>query len=201
VAATDIEAWAEFPHHRRWFNKLELSLDLGYHCGPCGTSPERDGWFVVRPIYNLEGMGVGARKQFLRAEDNRSVEPGYFWCEWFEGAQHSVTYRWDGGWQPVSAWQGHLADGSLSRFVRWTRANWQRPLPKQFDVLADCGVINVEFVGDQIIEVHLRSSPDPDWGNEIIPIWADDPADVDLIAAFDDAGGFLEVPRVGFVIR
>ena len=200
MATTDIEAWAAYPQHRRWFDKLDLSMRLGHRCGPCGVAPDVDGWCVVRPIYNLEGMGVGSRKEFVRAGDNRRVEPGYFWCEWFDGPQHSVTYDWAGGWVPVSSWRGHLAEGSLSRFLRWTRDDWAGVLPDWFDVLSDCGSVNVEFVGGRVIEVHLRRSPDPDWGDELVPVWADDPVD-DFVPGFDDAGGFLGVPRVGFVVR
>lgn len=197
----DVDAWVAYPHHRRWFNKLDLSLRLGYHCGPSGTSPERDGWYVVRPIYNLDGMGVGARKVFLAAGDARSVEPGHFWCEHFSGPQLSVTFRWSKGWQAISCWQGELADGSLSRFLRWRRVGWHGSLPAILDELADCSTINVELIDGRIIEVHLRASPDPDWGEEIVPVWADEEPPSEMTPAFDDAGGHLKVPRLGFVVR
>lgn len=203
AAASDIEAWDKYPYHRRWFDKLNLSLRLGYRCGPGGVAPRDSGWYVVRPIYNLEGMGVGARKQFITAGDSRCVEPGYFWCEWFDGPQHSVTYRWDRGWVPVSSWEGVLdGDGNdLSRFSCWRRSTWTAMLTYEFDELADCEAINVEFVAGRIIEVHLRPSPDPDQGVEIVPVWADqEDLGVD-VASFDDAGGFLKVPRVGFRVR
>lgn len=196
----DVDAWDAYPQHRSWFNKLDLALRLGHHCGPAGTSPGRDGWYVVRPIYNLYGMGAGARKVQLDADDWCSLEPGYFWCEAFDGPQHSVTYRWQDGWVPTSSWQGHLADGSLSRFVLWHRSDWAAPLPELFDVLADCGTINVEFVGDHIIEVHLRASPDPDVGELLIPVWADQDDVEPTVTAFDDAGGHLDVPRLGFIV-
>lgn len=201
MAASDIEAWDEYPQHRRWFNKLDLSLRLGYRCGPGGVAPRDSGWYVVRPIYNLEGMGVGARKEFISAGDSRLVPPGYFWCEWFDGPQHSVTYLWDGGWIPQSTWEGVRREDDLSRFSCWRRSDWTARLPDEFDELAACGSINVEFVAGRIIEVHLRPSPDPDQGEEIVPVWADqEDLSVD-VPSFDDAGGFLIVPRVGFRVR
>jgi hypothetical protein len=33
--------------------------------------------------------------------------------------------------------------------------------------------INCEFIGGNLIEVHLRSNPDFEWGNkEFIPVWS-----------------------------
>lgn len=202
MATSDIEAWDLYPHHRRWFNKLDLSLRFGYRCGPGAVAPRDSGWYVVRPIYNLEGMGVGARKQFIEAGDDRCVEPGFFWCEWFDGPQHSVTFEWtDSGWVPVSAWEGVRPEDNLSRFTCWRRSIWRSGLPDEFDELADCDLINVEFVDGRVIEVHLRSSPDPDVGEEIVPVWADEEDVTVDVVSFDDAGGFLKVPRLGFRVR
>lgn len=195
----DDDAWIAYPHHRGWFNKLELSLHLGYTCGPCGVAPDCDGEYVVRPIYNLEGMGIGAFKAFIEAGDASRVPPGSFWCEWFEGDHHSVDYQWRDGWHPVSTWQGFNDPDDLSRFSRWVRSEWSTPLPSIFDVLADCGTINVEFVGGQIIEVHLRPSPDPIASRVLIPVWADTESPSEMIPSFDDGCGFLPVPRLGFI--
>lgn len=197
---TDAEAWDVYPHHRRWFDKLDLSLRLGYNCGPCGTAPRLSGSYVVRPIYNLEGMGVGARKQWIDAGDDRSVEPGYFWCEWFTGQQHSVTYTWDAAWMQQSSWEGINSDADLSRFSSWRISEFNAVLPEWVDELADCGTINVEFVAGNIIEVHLRPSPDPDDAVEIEPVWQDDANKSVDIESFDDAGGFLRSARLGFRI-
>lgn len=204
MAYSDQEAWFEYPHYRHWFNKLELSLRLGYDCGPCGTAPSVTGPYVVRPIYNLEGMGVGAIKMIINAGDARQVPPGFFWCEWFTGLQHSITYEWDVRWDewvPTSSWLGVNDPNNLSRFQKWVRSDWTAPLPYMFNELDDCDTINVEFIGDKIIEVHLRPSPDPDWTTEIIPVWADQEVPEDMVEAYDDAGGFLQVPRLGFIIR
>lgn len=202
--ADDCDAWVKYPQHRRWFNKLDLSMRLGYECGPCGLPPMSSMVAVVRPIYNLSGMGVGARKQVIEAGDFSAVEPGYFWNEWFDGPQTSVAFRWTGSeWEPLSAWVGERGNDELFRFSRWVRSShhgWV--LPSFFDELSDVGEINVEFIGDKPIEVHLRESPDPDLGSEIIPIWDGDdiPDGSRYIEAADDADGFLPIKRLGFII-
>jgi hypothetical protein len=198
----DTLAWNTFPQHRQWFNKLWFSLQQNYNCGPTGVAPTNSGYFVVRPIYNLSGMGVGARKQYIPAGDLTKVEPGYFWCEWFDGPQHSVTYEWKGTWEVTSSWNGVNDSSDLTRFLRWTKSTYAPDLPPLFNELQDVGLINIEFIGDNPIEVHLRPSPDPNWYAEYIPVWADEQIPVDdptWVASFDDANGFLPIPRIGFI--
>lgn len=201
VPTTDAESWLAYPQFRRWFNKLDLAERLGHLCGPCGVAPEASGSYVVRPIYNLSGMGAGARKVFIPAQDTRSVPPGYFWCEWFDGEQISVTYTWKDGWSVTDSWLGERSIEHLSQFRSWTRTFFDPPLPAFFDELAPVGCINVEFVGDSIIEVHLRPSPDPRSGTTIIPVWEGEGVPEDMIPAYDDADGFVHPARLGFVIR
>lgn len=201
MLTSDEEAWRTYAHHRRWFNKLDFALRMGYACGPCGTGPHLSGWYVVRPIYNLHGMGAGARLQHIIAGDTRRVESGYFWCQLFFGDQLSITYEWDGEWVPMSTWKAERSPNNLVRFTRWKRTDIVLPAPAICNELADVGYINVEFVGGRPIEVHLRVSPDPDWGDELIPVWADEPQPEGMTRAYDDAGGFIPVPRTGFIVR
>lgn len=208
----DEDAWKAFPRHRKWFDKLWLSDSLGYHCGPSGTSPNKDGLYIVRPVYNLSGMGVGAQKTFIRAGDNRKVPPGYFWCEYFEGRQFSVTYEFwhgvKGEWKPVSSWEGVRTEEDLWRFDRWVRSSVCPEVPSLFNALSDVKRINVEFIEDKPFEVHLRDTPDPTY-DEIIPVWKDRQNIIDKYLSlgytyrksFDDADGFLDTPRLGFMVK
>ena len=198
------------PQHRKWFNKLWFSESLGYNCGPCGVAPHKSGWYVVRPIMNLSGMSVGARKQYIEKDDCTKVEPGYFWCEWFSGPQYSVTYeRRDSVWKQQSCWMGTKNENNLSMFTRWSRMEYLSfELPKLFDELLDVSAINVEFIGTRPIEAHLRVSPDPDY-DEFIPVWQGQEKTIDkyremgysFIKSPDNANGFLKTPRVGFMVK
>lgn len=207
----DIEAYQEYPHLRHWYNKLWLSEQLGYNCGPASIAPKTSGLYIVRPIINLSGMGIGAKKTWIDAGDLTKVPPGYFWCEWFEGDQYSVTYQWydyNIGWKPISCWQGLKEDENLSKFSKWVKTEFYPNIGIFFHELADVEQINVEYIEDKIIEVHLRTSPDPDY-NELIPVWAGDEEVVDkytklgysYIISFDNAEGFLDTPRVGFLVK
>ena len=61
----DYQAWDAYPESRWIFNKLELSLKLGYNAGPACVPVKEAGKYIVRPIYNLYGMGVGTSIKYL----------------------------------------------------------------------------------------------------------------------------------------
>lgn len=208
----DFQAWKKYPQHHNWFNKLWLSELLEYNCGPCGTCPDVAGKYIVRPIYNLSGMGVGSAIKYLTPNNVSLIPPGYFWCEVFEGAQYSVTYTFihdvNPYWKPIKCWEGIRSSDEMFRFERWKRSYHYPAVPRVLNELSDVNLINVEFIGDKVIEVHLRDTPDPEY-DEIIPIWEDTQKDIDKYLkmgytyqnSYEDADGFLETPRLGFMIK
>ena len=84
----DYQAWIQYPQYRWLFNKLDVSLLLGYDAGPACVPITKPNKYIIRPIYNLYGMGIGAKVKSLdprlHAEDmthHKHVPPGNFWCE------------------------------------------------------------------------------------------------------------------------
>jgi hypothetical protein len=218
---TDQEAWVAYPKHHNWFNKLWVSEKLGYKCGPGGTAPKTSGWYVIRPTYNLSGMGVGAKKEFIKAGDLTAVRAGYFWCEWFEGTHYSATFKFvhdiKPRWDVVSCWEGNSNPVMLQQFREWYRTEPEEVphVPWALNELSDVGIINVEFKGDKVIEVHLRDTPDPNY-DHIIPTWVSDQIygktltdrngrlikdGYRWISDYDDADGQLSDPRTGFWVK
>jgi len=207
----DSKAYREHPNLVHLFNKLWLAENLNYHCGPGGVGPETPGWFVSRPIMNLRGMGIGAEKIWMDKDELCKVPPGHFWCEWFEGPHCSVSYAVNGGVVvQTSCYQGFNSPTDLSTFTSWKkieRDNFEIP-SFLYNDLVKVPSFNVEFIGDKIIEVHLRDSPDPQY-NFLIPLWEKNEEVVDIlqkngytyINAPDDADGFLLKPRIGFFVK
>jgi hypothetical protein len=186
---------------------------LGYDCGPGGVPPKASGYYCVRPIYNLDGMGVGARKQWIEAEDRTSVEPGYFWCEWFDGDQYSITYDSEDlyGYLQKSCFKAERNVDQLFRFKCWTRSDKQIPMSLRIEdelMFSGANIVNIEMIGDKVIELHFRDTPDPDY-DELIPVWSDDQQIVDIytkigytyIEAPDNSNGYLPVYRMGFMVK
>jgi hypothetical protein len=205
----DCCAWDLYPQYRCWFDKLYLSNFLGYDCGPSGYAPKHSSSYIVRPTYNLSGMSAGASIMHIDAGDVRKVPPGYFWCELFSGNHTSVEYASDGIKQvPYVSWFGEKTGKDLIRFTRWSRSDNLIKLPEPFCSMTDVEYMNAEFIGDKLIEVHFRRTPDPDY-SEFIPVWEDNE---DIIYRYlqqgytfitneDDANGFLPVKRKGFLIN
>lgn len=210
----DEDNYQKYPHHRKWFNKLWVAELFKYDCGPNAVPPSKDGTYVVRPIYNLSGMGVGATVKELKAGDKKTVPPGYFWCEFLKGKHYSANYKWKvdhitgGEWEGVSCWEGTNMPINLSKFTEWKRSEYIPEVPAELKELYDVKEINVEFKGNQVIEVHLRTSSDPDY-DHFIPVWKSDEGRVShylmhgfkYIEFFDDADGHLKDPRVGFLVK
>jgi hypothetical protein len=205
----DASAYRKYPHLRFWYNKLLFSEKMGYECGPDGIAPKRSDWYIVRPIVNLSGMGIGAEKVWIDGGDHSKVPPGYFWCQWFDGRHLSVTYEWkDSHWFPLSSWEGFKSTYDLSKFTTWQRCENYPSLDNRFDELSEVGKVNLEFIGNNPIEIHLRTSPDPEY-DILIPIWKDEEYLIDkyqktgytYVDSFDDANGFLKTPRLGFMVK
>lgn len=173
---TDEEAWVGcHPLHRWVFNKLEVAKrDHKIACNPREIPVPREGWYVVRPIYNLSGMGIGAEKMYLTPETTeRDVYLGYFWAEYIEGRHLSVDYR---GITPILTVEGFKDIDTMYRWDKWRRIDNSEapPLPKWLeDVAVYYPVINVEYIDGKVIEVHLRGNPDfqSDDVKEVIPVW------------------------------
>lgn len=209
----DFQTWQKYPHLRKWFNKLYLATELGYDCGPGGIPPTKSGWYCVRPTYNIGGMGVGARKQWICAGSAKDVEPGYFWCEWFEGNQYSVVYKRNNdkfSYDQISCYKAERGD-DLYKFKKWKRSYLNftlHPILENILIPSDVAICNVEMIGNKIVEIHFRESPDPDY-DELIPIWSDQEYLIDIykqlgykwIIGYDDSNGHLKNYRLGFMVK
>lgn len=164
----DDEIWPQVPWQDLWlFDKLILARRLGYSCGPAGVPVPFGGDYIVRPVTNLLGMGRGAHFARL-ALGTDHLSPGYFWCERFVGRHISVDYHWG---KQVLAVEGFRLEGDpLWKFSRWERVEDRYELP--LEELKGYEYSNVEFIGDQVIEVHLRRNPDFQYQNSwAVPVW------------------------------
>jgi hypothetical protein len=158
------------------FDKLILSKKLGYNCGPAGVVPKEEGRYIVRPCVNYRMMAKGARFMHLNNK-NDFISDGFFWCEIFTGRHLSFDFHYG---KQVLAVEGFRENEDLSRFMYWKRVTDEFQLP---DFLKPISTkyewLNVEVIGDKIIEVHLRyddSFHGHDY-NIIVPIWKEENID------------------------
>lgn len=167
----DIDVWKYMDSADAWlYDKLILSKRLGYSCGPAGVAPERSGEYVVRPISNYRGMGRGSRIVHLNAGED-VIPDGYFWCEVFTGRHLSFDYY--RGAQTLAV-EGLKDSARTDRFTSWKKTDDVFELPRiLFETAVRYTWMNIEVIGDKIIEVHLRRNPDflNHEAEEIVVIW------------------------------
>jgi len=164
---TDIEAYKLYPQSREWYNKLHVATRLGYLVGVHPVPAA--GNYIVRPITNLHGCGIGARVQFLN--NNTAIPDNHFWSEIFIGNHITIDYsRVNNEWLQGNTFQGFNSLDDLVHFTHWSRTAHMFILPKIFNNITS-DHINIEIIGNKIIEVHLRLNTDPVQWDEFVPIW------------------------------
>jgi len=154
------------------YDKLIVAQHEGITSGPAGVSVPVAGQYIVRPITNIRMMGRGAKKCWLEPGDDELVPDGYFWSEILTGDHISVDYHWG---KPVLSVQGFRDNlDRFDRFDRWKKIDYSCALPDWLQALGDTQEwINVEYINDRAIEVHLRYNDDfaNHNSNEIVPVW------------------------------
>ncbi|EGV16887.1 hypothetical protein [Thiocapsa marina] len=202
VGVNDAAAWRLNPTHRHVYDKLRLALDAGLRAAPCGVDPRDCGIapnarVFVKPIVNLAGMAVRARAV---PADAVPIEPGSFWCERLEGPHTSSDCLVQDG---RAVWFAHTRGSDQKdreRPIYWeigadlaelepSLAQWVHRHLEGYS-----GLCNLEMIGGQPIEVHLRGSNGffDFYGPGFIPTWV----------ALVDGGDFRPPPPIpgGFVI-
>ena len=168
----DVDVWEFIEPDDLWiYDKLILARKLGYHCGPAGTLPKSPGEYIVRPCVNFMMMGHGAK---VEKGSEFNVPLGYFWCERFYGRH--LSYDFYKGEQVLAA-EGFREDPNrLNRFSKWQKTEDELTLPDFLVTITNkYEWLNVECIGDKIIEVHLRYNDDFEGhsARTIIPVWKD----------------------------
>ena len=167
------KVWKTIDPDRMWvLDKLIISKKMGYNCGPVGIDVPNPGWYIVRPCVNALGLGLGAEKVWLDKE-TMHLPYGYFWCEWFEGRHYSVDYKFG---NQLFCVEGFKSEDTFTRWDKWIKINHVILLPEIIgNQFINEPALNVEYIGDKLIEVHLRSNEDfKDGIQEFIPVWEGD---------------------------
>ena len=201
--SADGEAWQAYPKLRWVYDRLRLSQALGYECGPAGTLPPRRGTWFVKPIINLNGMGIDAGTQAYDGGASFPVRPGSFWMPRFTGRHLSFDLK-----RVSNEWEVAFAVECIYRNNRpyeWRRVEDRPELPVLIPPDASAVPwLNIETIGSNVIEVHLRRNHDfdamPD-ACSAFPVWEDEPVPEDMVPDPEDADGFLVPRRLGFVYR
>ena len=173
LSVSDRDVYDSCPPDWLWiFDKLIIARKQGILAAPAGIPVPRSAEYIVRPITSIRMMGRGAQRMWIQAGDDEPVPDGFFWSETLIGSHISVDYHW--GEQALTV-EGFREDSArLDRFSRWCKIDAEMPLPAILHGLEDHAEwINIEYIGDRVIEVHLRLNDDfaNHDADEIWPVW------------------------------
>ncbi len=176
IPTEDSDAWQWYPAHRFVYDKLELALGQSLDAAPHGVPPPHYPVFS-KPIVNLRGMGVGSRVLNSQADYHKHYTPGHFWMTLLDGRHVSSDIalvdgepRW---WRHVTGkpagegtfdyWIVHAEPdaGIETHCGEWVQKN----------LAGYTGMLNLETIGNTIIEAHLRFSDQ--WPDLYGPGWVD----------------------------
>ena len=155
------------------YNKLQISRMMGYRCGPVGVNVPKPDNYIVRPAINFLGLGLGTKLMWLQ-DSTDDLPTGHFWCQVFRGNHYSVDYEYG---KLVRVTQGIHGD-DITKWKKWTTVKKDFPLPHILINFRDKPNINCEFIGNKLIEIHIRKNPDFSYNNNVfIPVWEGDHID------------------------
>jgi hypothetical protein len=176
IPTEDSDAWAWNPAHRWIYDKLAVARSQNLEAGPHGTPPPRFPVFS-KPIVNLRGMGVGSRALNSQADYDTHCTPGHLWMTMLAGRHVSSDIavvegepRW---WRHVT---GKPAGGGT--FDHWIVHAEPMPALEAYcgewvrkNLAGYTGMLNLETIGEKIIDAHLRFSDQ--WPDLYGPGWVD----------------------------
>ena len=161
IPTDDEHAYELYPEHRWVYNKLLICDTQGISAAPHGVPPRRLPVFS-KPIYNMQGMGVGGRIIESGDELEESLTAGHMWMELAEGDHVSSDAVVLGG---EAQWWRHTVGATLGDgvFDYWTVQAEEIPeLERSCEawlrkhLRGYSGAVNIETIGGRIIEAHLR---------------------------------------------
>ena len=164
IPISDEAAWSTYRYHRWMYNKMMLCDAQHIRNYPDGVPPHEYPIFM-KPIINLGGMGFGAEVIHNQEEWLAPAgRPGLFCMPVLNGPQFSIDVALYNGiirWTyAMKAHKDHLGCFTLFEHTDVPTVLQERIEDWRHDHLSGfTGVVNFEFIGEAIIECHLRMSP------------------------------------------
>ena len=90
IPLNDTEAYTIYTNHNKVYNKLELFKFQNIECNPFPCKPSKFP-IVSKPIINLFGMGLNAKKINNVKQFNRELPSNNFWCSFLDGEHLNIV--------------------------------------------------------------------------------------------------------------
>lgn len=159
IPTNDTDAWFLYKDHNWIYNRLLLAQMQNIECAPMPVEPIKYP-VILKPIINLYGMGLNITKINSDGEFQEKWGDNNFWMEFLEGRHLSVDILMiNGKIQWYAAFEGHKLENNLGYFKYWETI--ETKLCANAMIIIDrltkyTGCVNLEIIGDRVIEGHLR---------------------------------------------
>jgi hypothetical protein len=176
IPTEDCDAWQWYPAHRFVYDKLALALSQNLAAAPHGVPVPHYPVFS-KPIVSLKGMGVGSRVLRSQADYTEHYAPGHFWMTLLDGPHVSSDVAVADG---VPRWWRHVTGKPAGggTFDYWIVHAEPHPGIEthcgawiENNLAGYTGMLNLETIGETIIEAHLRFADQ--WPDLYGPGWVD----------------------------
>ena len=162
VPTNDIEAFQLYPDFNWVYNRHYLALLQSLETFPLPIKPNKFP-VVIKPFINLKGMGLNSFKIDNLEEYYKYTETSHFWTEFLEGNHYSIDLVINQGKIIYYIIFQGIKSNTFGSFEYWKEidlklddnklSNINLILSKMNDYT---GCLNIEMIGNYIIECHLR---------------------------------------------
>ncbi len=167
VIINDQLAWATYKPYRHLYNKMFIAQYQHLYHAPMPIEPLPQHYpIVIKPIINLYSMGLNSHTVNNRKQFHQLWEHTGFWTEYLTGTHYCfdlIIYHGVIQWH--TCFIGHYLYLNHTKvhgtFDYWESKHHQTlpPIVRQLvstELIDYTGCLNVECIGDHIIECHLR---------------------------------------------
>ncbi len=160
IPITDVDAYLKYPQYRFIYNKMVICQFQNVLHAPFPIIPSKFP-IISKPIINLYGMGLKIHKIENIEQFWKYWLSTKFWMEFLEGQHYSydlAIYQGKISW--FCCFQGYPLE-SIGSFDYWELI-YPESLPPNVTQIVErylkdyTGILNIECIGDYIIEAHLR---------------------------------------------
>lgn len=149
------------------YDKYQIALQQGLECGLYNGDIPNDrqlkNGIVIRPIYNIMGMGYDTKIVYTMDDFDKKMRQGYFWVEYISGMHTSIDLVVKNGRVKFYCIL-ECVKSSITDFLYFhpIEMSLQKCIYDYINTyLYDyTGFLNIEMIDDKMIEIHLRIGND-----------------------------------------
>lgn len=168
----DREAFYKYPRDSWVYEKSNIAELYGVRF--YSTIPDNRA-YCVKPNVNLDGCSIDSK--IVASLKGFTVPEGCLAFEYLDGIHWTADYKYleDKGWVIDNVYRGIKSSDNFHRFTKWFVPHEfttdELTMPDFLNYIMVAPVVNVEYIGNKAIEVHLRGNTDPIEYDEFYPDW------------------------------